>query len=162
MCWQCDHPHATIDDYLGELVKIVKKNRWAVQYVEGEDRPFAYTIGLHELGLPELLVTGLNAEASARLLNTVTRYTVDGGTRLRPGEYVHHEQLMLEVVEVDHPDVHLKFAVGLFNQPIRALQLVWTDDRRHWPWDRGWSHGRRRQPVFGVRSSCPPPDGVQG
>ena len=68
MCWQCDHPHATTDDYLDELVKIIKKNRWAVQYVEGEDRPFAYTIGLHELGLPELLVT--RGDESRHLLPT--------------------------------------------------------------------------------------------
>jgi hypothetical protein len=64
----------------------------------------------------------------------------------------YQDEFLLEVVEVDHPDVHLIFAVGLFGPRVRALQLVWTDDRRCWPWDRGWSHGRRRQPVLGSRS----------
>jgi hypothetical protein len=35
------------------------------------------------------------------------------------------------------------------------VQLVWTDDFAHWPWDREWNHGRRRQPVFGIRTPLP-------
>jgi hypothetical protein len=31
---------------------------WAIQYVESENRPFAYTVGLTDRGLPELLMTG--------------------------------------------------------------------------------------------------------
>ena len=34
MCWQCDHPHATVDDYLDELRKTITKHKWAVQYIE--------------------------------------------------------------------------------------------------------------------------------
>jgi hypothetical protein len=67
----------------------------------------------------------------------------------------YQSEFLLEVVEVEHPDVHLVFAVGLFGPKVRALQLVWTDDFRHWPWDRGWAHGRRRQPVLGIRSPRP-------
>ncbi|MDP7704860.1 DUF4262 domain-containing protein [Mycobacterium sp. TY815] len=59
---------------------------------------------------------------------------------------------MTKKFEVEHPGVHLTFAVRLREAPIRAFQLVWTDDRRRWPWDRGWSHGRLRQPVLGVRT----------
>ena len=73
-------------------------------------------------------------------------------------EIMPEADLLMEVVKVDHPEVHLKFAVALFGEPVRALQLVWTDDDRCWPWDRGWNNGRRRQPVFGVRSSWPPPN----
>ncbi|MFM9033518.1 MAG: DUF4262 domain-containing protein [Mycobacterium sp.] len=155
MCWQCDNPQATTEDYLDSLRDMITRYRWAVQFVEGE-RPFAYTIGLHRHGLPELLVTGLQPQPSAHLLNSIADDIVDGGTRLKPAMHIDHEAgLALEVVEVDHPDVHLKFALALFREPFRAFQLVWTDDRRHWPWDRGWSHGRRRQPVLGLRSAIP-------
>lgn len=64
----------------------------------------------------------------------------------------YQSEFLLEVVEVDHPDVHLKWAVGLYGPDVRAQQLVWTDDGRRWPWDRGWAHGRRRQAVLGRRS----------
>ena len=57
MCWMCDHPGATQQDYFDELRSRVQKHGWAVQYVEIDRAPYAYTIGLHDRGLPELLVT---------------------------------------------------------------------------------------------------------
>lgn len=153
MCWQCDNPHATLDDYLDHLRPIIASHGWAVQFVEGERRPFAYTIGLHAKGLPELLITGLPALTSARLLNSIAHDMVDDGTTLQPAFHIDfQDEFLLEVVEVDHPDVHLTFAAKICGPSIRAFQLVWTDELRRWPWDPGWSHGRRRQPVFGVRA----------
>ena len=52
MCWQCDHPDKTTDDYLDVLRKTIEDPRSAVQFVECDKRPFAYTVGLHERGLP--------------------------------------------------------------------------------------------------------------
>ena len=49
-------PRATTADYLEELRKTITQAQWAVQYVEDERRPFAYTIGLHDCGFPEYLV----------------------------------------------------------------------------------------------------------
>ena len=56
-----------------------------------------------------------------------------------------------------HPnlsDPHLVMAVNLYgpNAKIRALQLVWADNHGRLPWDPWWSHGRRSQPVFGLRT----------
>ena len=152
MCWQCDNPHATVEDYLDRLRDIITERRWAVQFIEG-DRPFAYTIGLHDNGLPELLVAGLPPQTAKRLLNSIAHHILDGGARLQPAMHLDCQgEFLIEVVEMDHPDVHLKFAMALIDEPFRALQLVWTDDPRHWPWDRGWSQGRRSQPVLGLRS----------
>jgi len=156
MCWQCDHPDRTTDDYLDVLRKIIDGHQWAVQFIEDEDRPFAYTVGLTDLGLPELLITGLPPRTSKRLLNSIAHDMVDDGTILRPAMHIDYQsEFLLEVVDVDHPDVHLRFAVAICGPEVRALQLVWTDDFRRWPWDRGWSDGRRCQPVFGVRSPVP-------
>ena len=153
MCWQCDNPDGTVEDYLDSLRATIDDHGWVVQFVEDERRPFAYTIGLHLRGLPELLITGLPARTSARLLNSIAHMVVDDGTTLQPAMHIDYQnEFLLEVVEVEHPDVHLTFAIRLCGPEIRAYQLVWTDDRRHWPWDRGWSHGRRRQPVLGVRT----------
>lgn len=71
------------------------------------------------------------------------------------GDLSHTELGMLQsyvATEVDHPDVHLRSAVRCYSPDVRAHQLVWTDDGRRWPWDRGWAHGRRRQAVLGRRS----------
>lgn len=153
MCWQCDHPGATTEDYLDVLRTIIRKRRWAIQFVESERQPFAYTIGLHAKGLPELLVTGLNPQTSKRLLNSMAHDVVDCGTVLNSAMHIDfNSEFYLEVVEVEHPDIHLKSAIGLYGPEVRAHQLVWTDDARRWPWDRGWAHGQRWQAVLGLRS----------
>ena len=67
MCWMYDHPEASAQDYLDVLRTKMRKNGWAVQYVESDRIPFAYTIGLHDWGLPELLVTGVSPPRASRL-----------------------------------------------------------------------------------------------
>lgn len=153
MCWQCDNPHRSAEDYLAVLRAIISDHGWAVQFVEDARRPFAYTVGLHGIGQPELLITGMLAQTSARLLNSIAHQIVDDDFPVRPGVHIDYQsEFLFEVVEVEHPDVHLKCAVGLFGPRIRAFQLVWADKRGRWPWDRGWNHPRP-QPVLGRRHS---------
>lgn len=156
MCWQCDNPDGTPEQYLEVLRATILDHGWAVQYVESDKRPMAYTVGLHDRGLPELLMTGLSTEVSCRVLNSIAHMMVDDGTVLAPAMHIDYEdRFLIEVVEVEHPDVHLKYAVGIFGPAIRALQLVWADDKGRLPWAAGWGHGRRRQPVLGRRPDWP-------
>lgn len=151
MCWKCDHPEATVEEWLDAIRETVVMHGWAVQYVESDTTPYAYTIGLHERGLPELLVTGLAPEPTVRVLNSVAGYLVDGG-RPVPGEWISTpDGRMLAVVQVEHPDVHLNVAVAFYGSDIRALQLVWADERGHRPWCLEFSNGGVRQPVLGIR-----------
>jgi hypothetical protein len=154
----CDHPDSSVEDYLDVLREKIRGHGWAVQFVEDDLRPFAYTIGLHHRGLPELLISGLPPRTAARVLNSMAHMIVEDGTVLAPAMHIdYQDEFLLEVVEVEHPDVHLTFAVGLVGPHVRALQLVWADARGRWPWDAGWGSGRRRQPVLGVRSALSPP-----
>ncbi|CAN5379848.1 hypothetical protein BH10ACT9_BH10ACT9_41360 [soil metagenome] len=153
MCWQCDNPDATIDDYLKELRHTIRGHGWTVQHVEHDKRPFAYTIGLQERGLPELLMTGPTPRVAHIVLNSTAHMIVDDGTELEPAMHIDHEdRFLMEVVEVEHPDVHLKMAVNLYGPRFRALQLVWSDNHGRFPWERYWDHGRRRQSVLGART----------
>ncbi len=152
MCWQCDHPNATADDYLDELRTTMLEHGWAVQYVESDRTPFGYTVGLHDCGLPELLITGVSAERAGRLLNTVAKDMM-GGTVLSPGQKIAiRSGPLVEIVEVANPDAHMKWAVAFGGPEVRALQLVWADGRGRWPWAAAFSDGRARQPVLGTRA----------
>lgn len=152
MCWKCDHPDATVDDYLDELRRTMSEHGWAVEYVDKTRTPFAYTVGLHDCGLPELLITGVSAQRATRLLNTVAADMM-GGRTLTPGQkFAVHSGPLVEIVEVDNPDAHLKWAVAFGGPDVRALQLVWADGRGRWPWAASFSDGRGRQPVLGARS----------
>jgi uncharacterized protein DUF4262 len=130
----------------------VIEHGWATQYVEDDRTPYAYTIGLHEFGLPELLVTGVSPQRAARVLNTTARIALRDDDAPMPGDRI---QLpagpLIEVVSVDHPGAHMNMAVAIYGPDVRALQLVWADGHGRWPWAAGFSDGRGRQPVLGIR-----------
>ncbi len=156
MCWQCDHPEATVQEWMEKLHRLVEKLGWIVQFVEDQRTPYAYTVGLHKRGLPELLVTGLPPGAANYMLRSVGEYLVSGGKPV-PGERILiGDELLLDVVQVEHPDAHMNVAVAFYGPGLRALQLVWPDDRGHRPWCAEFSNGPERQPVLGVRVA--PPD----
>ncbi|AFM19738.1 hypothetical protein Mycch_5051 [Mycolicibacterium chubuense NBB4] len=151
MCWLCDHPGATRQDFLAVLREKARTNGWAVQYVE-TTMPFAYTVGLSDWNLPELLMTSVSPARAARVLGTLARAAM-GGAALVPGEQMKVPGGPLaEFVEVDHPDVHCGWAVTHADGPVRVLQAVWADGRGRWPWSAQFCDGRRRQPVLGVRA----------
>jgi hypothetical protein len=151
MCWLCDHPEATREDYHDVLRRTVREHGWAVQYVEDDRIPFAYTVGLHEAGVPELLVTAVSPERARRLLNSVAHYTVRERVPA-PGDTINlPDGWHGEFVKVAQPDAHMTFAVELYGSDVRALQIVWRDKQGHSPWCPDFNIGGLRQPVLGVR-----------
>jgi hypothetical protein len=153
MCWQCDNPSgAEAEEDIDGLRASVREHGWAIKYVEDDRRPYAYTMGLHELGLPELLVTGVTTERALALLDYFIEEAIDKGAP-RPGDRIAlSDTACIEAVHVDQPDVQLGLAVRLFGSKLRAVQLVWTDMRGRWPWDKGFDFDGLRQPVLGVRA----------
>ncbi|MCW2607330.1 MAG: hypothetical protein JWO60_2023 [Frankiales bacterium] len=150
MCWDCDNPGG---DYVEEVVRPnIERYGWHVTGVYGgrNSAPFAYTVGLTLHGLPELLVTGLRLERGATLLNHVGHQLLLEGP-VEHGQRLRHGGRDVEVVELPHPEAHLFTAVEAFGE-VRAQQLVHSDDRGHWPWDRGYRSGRGGQPVLGPRA----------
>jgi hypothetical protein len=151
MCWLCDHPTAVRQAYLDVIRDKARRNGWAVQYVE-QRTPFAYTVGLYDWNLPELLVTSVSAPRASRLLGAVARIALRG-TAPAPGDrWKVPGGPTVEFVEVDHPDVHCGWAVDHAENPIRVLQVAWADGRGRWPWSPAFCDGRRRQPVLGLRA----------
>jgi hypothetical protein len=153
MCWMCDHPSATKQDYLKQLRSIIAKAGWAVQAVEGGrySAPFAYTVGLAPRGKPELVVTGMAAYRARKLLNEVAVHMLHA-TVPDVGEQQHLiGGPLIEFVEVEHPAVHLLYACEFYGAGIRALQIVHADDHGRWPWELGFRGGRGGQPVLGNR-----------
>ena len=156
MCWACEHPQATLQDYLGNLRAIITRRGWAVQAI-GRDRlypPWAYTTGLTLRGLPELVVTGMPGARAASLLNEIAAHAVHAGMP-EPGTRV---ELVggprIEFVRVDLPAVHLVMAAELYGSTIRALQVVHADDRGHWPWEPAYRGVQGGQPILGRRTSA--------
>jgi hypothetical protein len=157
MCWQCEHPGSTREDYLEHVRRLIGQSEWVVQAVN-RDRirpPWSYTVGLTEHGLPELAMTGLAAPRAALVLNTVAAYVLETSAP-RPGDTmgIEDDDIMMEVVQVSEPAVHLLIAAEIYGPGLRALQLVHADDRGHWPWCVGYRGMRGGQPVLGRRATA--------
>jgi hypothetical protein len=155
MCWMCDHPGATMDDYLGYLRGLLEEHCWIVIGVRGDRYrpPFSYTVGLVGHGRPELVVTGLPQQRAADLLNDVAAHVLHADAPT-PGERVPLTGgPLIEIVRVAEPSAHLGVAAKFSGSELTAIQLVYADDRGHWPWDRGFRGGRGGQPVLGTRAA---------
>jgi Domain of unknown function (DUF4262) len=152
MCWMCDHPGSTVADYLDEVRAKILRKGWAVQYVESPQMPFAYTVGLSDYDVPELLMTNVSPQRAARLLSGSAEHVLRGAQLTAGQQFTLCGGPMLEVVEVEHPDAHMGCAIALYGRDIRALQLVWADGRGRWPWAADFCDRESRQPVLGVRA----------
>ena len=98
------------------------------------------------------MVSGVPQKRAAEML-TRAAWDVLAGETLAPGNRIRTVGgLLAEVVKVAEPGAHLDVAAGLYGQQLAALQLVYTDRRGHWPWDRTFRGGRGGQPVLGVRA----------
>ncbi|HEY5852718.1 MAG TPA: DUF4262 domain-containing protein [Aldersonia sp.] len=149
----CDHPEATIEDALDNVRTIIRKHGWAVKYVENARAPWAYTIGLHVIGLPELLVTGLEPALAGSFLNHVAGVVMCGTPFAAGTRTTLEDGLLVETVEVEHPDAHMDFAIAIEGPQVTARQLVWADAHGRMPWDRRFDGGRSAQPVLGRRAT---------
>ncbi len=155
MCWHCDHPEKNRHDYLADEVRpLIREHGWMVQTVDAGrlHAELAYTVGLTDAGLPELVLTGLPERRSGRLLNFLAGQMVRSGPPA-PGEVLvaTKELPAFEVVRLSSPSAHLVTAVQMYGEELRALQLVYPDEHGKWPWDRDFRGGAGGQPVLGAR-----------
>lgn len=153
MCWKCDNPDATDADYFTLIQSVIDSHGWFIQGVAKDRlRPgFNYTVGLTSFGHPELLVTGMAHRAATDLLNDLAHHLVHHGAPAFVGGDRHLWQggPEVEVVDVAEPTVHLVMAEGMYGPGIKAVQLVYADDRGRWPWEVGF---RGNQSVLGPRA----------
>lgn len=156
MCFRCDNPSSSREDYLSRVAELKRCHGWAVQGVEGDrfHPPWAYTVGLTDCGLPELVVTGMPIRKAARLLNIAAGHALHAPP-LRHGEHVElPDGIKAEIVRLPQPDAHLPVALALCGPQVRAHQLVWADGRGRWPWEVGFRGTRGGQPVLGPRAAA--------
>lgn len=153
MCEICDQPDVTMDAYLEQLRDLLTRQRFFVHSVPGSasEAELSYSVGLTAHGLPELLVLGVRRTEAVRLLELWGDYLLDTSLLL-PGETLESGPFVMEAVEVERPQDHLRVAVALHGDPVRALQLAWADGRGRWPWEAGHRARRAGQPLLGPRA----------
>lgn len=136
-----------------DIKKKIARHGWAVTAVAGsghEHPDFAYTTGLTERSLPELIVYGLPLHLSGSLLNDMASQMV-AGFGLTSG-------IMIHSASGEEPDIVVIQVVTTSDMVVTdalytnftALQLVWPDLDGHFPWDPQYSICEHQQPLMGV------------
>ncbi|GLY33609.1 DUF4262 domain-containing protein [Kineosporia sp. NBRC 101731] len=154
MCLKCD---GWSDEAILEKSRSdIELHGWGYVHVEGDGGSpcLTYTVGMTRFhGHPELVVTGLDARQATTLLDDLADQ-IRCGLRLIAGDrLVEHccDVHRLQLVGVDDPrrlvqaqEIYAS-AAGL----VPALQVVYTDDQGHWPWEPDWAGGTWWQPLLG-------------
>lgn len=105
----------------------------------GDGSAFAYTIGLTDAGLPELLITGnLDYALMQTLLNDAAHLHVE--TELKPGDEVSEIANVVFKVALCGPEAPIQQAHNYYyhrpertHSRVRVLQLIWPDENGLYP-----------------------------
>lgn len=146
---------AWIDQENAQLAEKIREHGWFIQYVGGgecsrpgcecgpeDGPPFAYTIGLHGLAHPELLILGVSMTTAAAVLNTVGARIRDGSSVV-PGVMFSFAEWPHRIVPeaVPNPQEILLGSNSFYHLPpghsVEALQLTYDDENGLFPWDEG-------------------------
>ena len=156
-------PNGHRDPLVSATIDRIRAHGWAVTAISDEcdcgsaqclppDGPFGYTTGLVLHSLPELAVYGLDATTSALVLNEL-------GDLLHGYEW---RAIVAQSVEVSLRalDVPIRLIELLDKEDLvitnelfpdsPALQVVWPDDRGHFPWAAGYALSPDQQQIKGV------------
>lgn len=125
----------------------IREHGVALTYVGGDSAArhtsFAYTVGLHGIGHPELLVLGTDSGTASGLLNDVAG-RVRAGRDLVPGEILEFAEWPHRVLveEVPNPGDILFGANHFYGRPdvasVPAYQLSYDDRAGRFPTDAGY------------------------
>ena len=126
-----------------------------IKVLGADDEPdFAYSVGLFRtFDHPEVIILGLRLETMHRLLNDVAG-ELRTGRRFAAGDvsdgFLDDYDVAFRTVPERQYRPYLGWATW-FNDGLQypALQLVYPDRERRWPWEPGVDEGfRRQQPVL--------------
>jgi hypothetical protein len=141
------------------MVALIAEQGMAVNPVmaSGNTPCFAYTMGLHAKGLPELVVFGLPPQVAGGLLYELTAYLVRelaAGRPVGPGEVtldgVAVPTALLEVEGATARE-YATVADDLSQGQAKYLQAVWPAPDGIFPWEAGYpEHLRPHQLILGA------------
>jgi hypothetical protein len=133
--------------------QIIARVGWMVQLVGASDHApsFAYTIGLTDRHLPELITFSLPFEVAGFALNTLAQRMSDG--EVLPGHTRLQDVLAADVqlVQAERAMADQFMFQALYRNPnYRALQVVWPDPQSGaFPWEDGYQERyRSAQPLL--------------
>jgi hypothetical protein len=144
-----------IRDLIREHIERYGQHVVCVQRSEGDPpdfRPFVYSIGNHEHGLPELLLVGSADDVFLRLVNRLGEIQ-----RERRRAFAHEERVslggnfpvrILDVGKAAHDEYAVQAGVYYGTEDFRVRQILLCDKEGRWPDDPNCGAPYSRQPIL--------------
>lgn len=140
-----------LDEHLSDLLAGAEVYGFAVEHVAagGAEPAYAHTVGLTPQRLPELALTGVDADLACLLLGLVARVLTDrdAGEPAVAGRLAVPGFQPFWLLPLAHPTRRLASAVSLYGPKVTGLQAVYADLGGRFPWEAGYEH--HRQPLLG-------------
>ena len=144
-----------MDEHEAQLLADIDRFGWCVMKIANDKGPdFAYSVGIFRtLGHPEILMFGLPPATMHRLINDVGN-RVRAGARYvagqRTDEFLEGYDVTFRAVPPFQYAGHLGWATWFYDgEDFPALQMVYPDRDRRWPWEEGVSQVFRDvQPIL--------------
>ncbi len=146
-----------MDQYEQNILQHIEKFGCSVTSVfdpKAVEPPFSYSIGIaRSSGAPELIIVGLDAKLSHRLVNEYNR-RVRAGEQFMPevpySGFLEGFDVRFGIVAREHRAEYMRSACWLHGGPdFAALQLIWPTTSGVWPWDAEASEAfRANQPLL--------------
>jgi len=138
-CMCCSQGVKAFHDNLDEIIKNVGHAVIGTEIdpiLPGQFISMAYTVGLADKGLPELVVFSLPMEHAQIILNTAAEMLKAGKLPIdEPVEGIANMPSVLKRIDPEMTDGYLNIANLRANKNVDALQLVWPDAQGKFPWD---------------------------
>ena len=133
-CAQCDMGE---DEFGAEIEATVKEHGHMIIMTETEKRvPMAYTVGLAEAGLPELVCFGLQPK-DADVLNPAADLLRKGELPLdTPFKGFTKQALVFKAVPPERGVGYVNWANARIGRPVKLIQMVWPDKAGQYPWSK--------------------------
>jgi len=149
-----------IEQIRQHMEAMIQKFGWFVQGVfptaGSPGQEFSYSVGLHDKGLPEVLVIGLPMQSAHVLVNDVANYLVaqkEKGWHVGETLLNHDNWPMPFYLLPAADDTGTMYATGAHRRSSGAakyLQVVWPDTQGLFPWQTGYEDRfRPEQSVLG-------------
>ena len=148
-----------------EALRIADERGWSIRLIDAPQLKWAYTIGLAELSLPELIAVIPSANGAANMLHEAHEHVARGDLVLADGlrwDALGFECCWRRVHESQYLALNMFFLTKLRHErrtgrreAVEAYQLFLPDDEGRYPWDAGCKV-RESQPLL-----CQPHDPEQ-
>jgi len=136
-----------------EALRVADERGWSIRLVDAPLLKWAYTVGLSDGGLPEMIAVGPSADAAANMLHEAQEHMARGDLVLSDGlrwDGLGFECCWRRVPESQYLALNMFFLTKLRRQQrtsrreaVEAYQLFLSDDQDRYPWEPGCAKGVR-------------------